>query len=138
MIPFGLFNIQDNLAFLADMPGAPTIPRAFSQASQLYASALAIDTSAASVITIILTGNVTSTVLNYSGSSTIPPGTFLWVRFQQDATGGRTVALPSNLVIDTGFAIDPTALRTTVLPIQWNPANSSWIFFDTPFSVTGE
>ena len=120
------------------MPGEPTIPRALSRASQLYQSALAIDTSAAAVITIQLTGNVASTVLNYTGSSTIPPGTFLWIRFQQNGTGGWTVALPANLVVDTGFAIDPTPSRTTVLPIQWNPANSSWIFFDSPFSVAGE
>lgn len=137
LIPFGLFNVQDNLNFLADMPAGATISRALSQASQAYASSLAIDTSAASVITILLTGNVSSTVLNYAGSATIPPGTFLWIRFQQDATGGWTVALPANLVTDPGFAVDPTALRTTVIPIQWNAVNSRWIFTETPFSVPG-
>jgi len=129
LVPFGLFNAQDNLGFIASI----------SQSSQLttfsasYASSLILDTSSADVITVLLTGNVASLTLTYVGSSSIPTGQRVWLRLLQDSTGGRTVSLPASLLADSGFAIDPTANRATVLPIQWN--GSHWIFFEAPFSV---
>lgn len=130
LVPFGLFNPQDNLGFIASAPGGGN---SLSQASVPFAAALAIDTSLANVITVLLTGNVTSMKLNYNKSTTIPNGQQNWLRLLQDGTGNRTVALPASLITDTGFAVDPGANRATVLPIQWN--GTHWIFFTAPFSV---
>ena len=129
LIPFGLFNPQDNLSFIASVSSGSQL----TQATVSYASALVIDVSVADVISVTLTGNVASMTLDYTGVSTIPTGQRLWIRLVQDATGGRTVALPSNLICDSGFAVDHGASRATVLPIQWN--GTHWIFFDTSFSV---
>lgn len=131
LIPFGTFSPDDDLSFIASLPGETAV----SITTTAYASALVIDTSAAVENRVILTGNVASMVLNYAGSVTIPTGTRVWIRLSQDATGNRTVVLPTNLVVDSGFAVDPGASRTTVLPIEWNGSN--WIFFDTSFSVQG-
>lgn len=131
LVPFGLFNAQDNLAFIASIPTAPTL----ASASQAYASTLAIDISAADVITVTLTGNVASMTLNYAGSSTIPSGQRVWIRLVQDSTGGRTVVLPSNLLADQDYAIDPGINRASVLPIFYDTSLGKWKFFTDPFSV---
>lgn len=132
LIPFGLFNAQDNLAFIAEIPG---FGETLSSATALFNSSLVIDTSAANVISVVLTANVTSMTLNFAGSSTIPTGQWLYIRLIQDSTGNRTVVLPANLIYDQGFAIDPTANRATVLPIQYDTTLSKWKFFAEPFSV---
>ena len=123
---------MDNLNFIASIPGAGTV---FTQASQAFASSLAIDTSVADIITVILTGSVTSMTLNYGGSSTIPTGQRFWLRFVQNATGGWTVVFPPNLHFDQNFAVDPGANRITILPMRYNGAN--WEFFEEPFSLPG-
>jgi hypothetical protein len=132
LVPFGLFNAQDNLAFVA---GFPTQNQQYTVGSTAYASALVIDSIAFEVNTITLTGNVASTTLNYGGSPTVPQGWWVILRFVQDATGGRTVVLPTNLIVDSGFVIDPTALRATILPIQYDSVLAKWKFFSTAFSV---
>lgn len=108
-----------------------------SRASVAWASNLTIDTSIAQVITVLLTGNVTATNLTYQSSSAVPNGTAVSLRFQQNGTGGWTVTLPANLAHDSGFAIDPGASRTTVLPILYNGNTAEWEFTAAPFSVTG-
>lgn len=131
LIAFGLFSPND-AAWLANIAGIPA-QNAYTSAVIPYAAALTIDTSTADVISVTLTGNVTSFILNYGGSAVIPSGQRVWIRLIQDATGSRTVTLPSNLITDQSFAVDPGVQRSTVLPIEWNGTN--WIFFSEPFSV---
>ena len=50
LIPFGLFNAQDNLAFIASIPG----PNALTTASSSFNASLIIDSSAADVISVEL------------------------------------------------------------------------------------
>lgn len=133
LIPFGLFSPGDNLNFIAEVP-APTVP-AQSVVPVNYSAAIVVDSSAGSVFGIAVTGNITSTVLNFRGGVTIPTGTVIQLRYQMNSTGGWTVVLPANLTTDAGFAVDPTPSRTTVMTIEWN--GSGWVFFGTPFSVTG-
>lgn len=131
-IPFGLFNAAD-ATWLKNVVGIPGFGSTLSQATETFSSTLAIDSSAADVITVVLTANVTSMTINYAGSSTIPTGQRFWLRLVENSTGGWTCALPSNLNLDTGWAIDTRANRATVLPIQYNGVH--WIFFEEPFSV---
>lgn len=132
LVAFGLFNAQDNLAFIASLPAANS---SFSTSTSFFSPTLVVDTSAADVISITLTANVTSMTLNYGGSGIIPNGQRLWIRLIQDATGNRSVVLPTNLIIDQSFAVDPGANRATVLPIQYDTTLSKWKFFDDPFSI---
>ena len=132
LVAFGLFNAQDNLGFIAGFPGAGS---SFSQSTSAFSSPLVIDTSTADVITVVLTANVASMTLNYGGSSLIPTGQRFWLRLVEDATGGWTVVLPTNLHYDQGFAIDTGATRINILPMRWNSAN--WEFFEEPFSIPG-
>lgn len=133
LIPFGLFSPGDNLSFIAEVP-APIVPPQ-SVVPVNYNASTVIDTSLGSVFGIAVSGNITSTVLNFATSTNIPLGTVVQLRYQMNSTGGYTVALPANLTIDPGFAVDPTPSRTTVMSIEWNGAG--WVFFGTPFSVTG-
>lgn len=107
---------------------------ALTQTAIPFAPDLVINVSLAQVITVVVTGNISSTELTYPFSA-VPTGTWLYIRFTMNSRGGWTVVLPTNLSIDSGFAIDPTPFRTTVLPIQYDGVG--WVFFNTPFSVTG-
>lgn len=131
LIPFGTFSPNDNLGFIATIPGA----NALITATSVFSTSQAIDTSSADVISVAMTNNITSLVLNYGGSATIPDGTRVWIRLIQDTTGGRTVALPTNLLIDPTYAIDTRPLRATVLPVMYKSSLSKWVFFEEPFSV---
>jgi hypothetical protein len=133
LVPFGLFNPQDNLGFIASIDTGSQL----TTLSLAYSSALSIDVSSADVISILLTGNVASTTLNYSGSSIIPIGQRVWIRYIQNSTGGWTVALPANLNYDQGFVVDPTPGRTTVLPLMYKGLSTGWVFFGEAFSVPG-
>lgn len=129
LILFGTFSPNANLSFIASVDtGSQLTTETIS-----YSSALVIDTSAADVITIPLTGNVASMTLNYAGSQSIPTGQRVWLRLVQNSVGGWTVVWPTNLNYDQGFAVDPGANRATVIPIQWDGAH--WIFFGAAFSV---
>ena len=129
LVAFGLFNAQDNLAFIASVPTSAI----FSQASQAFSATAAIDSSAADVLTMVLTANVTSMTVNYGGSSSIPTGQRFYLRIVENSVGGWTCALPTNLNVDQGYAIDTGANRINVLPMRYNGAN--WEFFSAPFSV---
>lgn len=130
LIPFGMFSPGDNLGFIAG-----TLPSSAVTATVVYAAALVIDVATAEIFRITLTGNVTSTTLNYGGGTTIPDGQLVELRFIQDATGNRTLVFPTNLQLDTGFAIDPRASRASVFNLQWNNATSKWVLSSEPFSV---
>jgi hypothetical protein len=130
LVAFGLFNAADKLGFVATFPLGPT---QFSQSTSFFSSSLIIDTSTADVITVVLTANVTSMTFNYGGSGLIPTGQRFWLRLVEDAAGGWTVALPTNLHVDQGFSIDTGENRINVLPMRWNGAN--WEFFEQPFSI---
>lgn len=129
---FGLFNAQDNLGFIADFPSQSN---RLAEASVAYASALAIDSSVATVISVTLTGNVASMTFSYGGSSTIPSGVWFELRLIQDATGGRTVAWPANLLLDGGFVVDSRAQRATVLQMVYDTGISKWKLMVPSFSV---
>lgn len=131
LVAFGLFNGADNLSFIADMPST-VVPNSLTTATVTFSSTPAFDANLARVLTIVLTGNVTSSTINFNGSGTIPAGTWVYLRIVEDATGGRTFALPANLHSDS-FVIDSGALRVNILPVRWNGAN--WEFFAPPFSL---
>lgn len=119
---------------ILNIPSQPgTLP---TKVAVPWASNLIIDTSLAQIITVLLTDNVVSTTLIY-GPSAIPNNVDVMLRFTQDSVGAHTVALPSNLAFDTGFAIDQGANRTTVMQLLYNSNTGSWIFAATPFSVQG-
>jgi len=129
LIPFGLFNVADNLNFIASVDSGSQL----NQSTMAFSTTPAIDSSLADVISMTLTANVASMTFTYAGSGSIPTGQRFWLRLVQNATGGWTVALPTNLITDIGVTVDPGPLRATVFPVQWN--GSSWIFFAPVFSV---
>lgn len=128
---FGLFwNIQDT-SWIDDAPMEPA-----TEVSAIYNSVMVIDTSTGDVITVTLTGNVTSTTLNYDGGAPTT-GTTVTLRIVENATGGWTFALPANLQTDQGFGIDTGANRVTLLPIRFQ--TDHWEFWTDPisFPLTG-
>ena len=66
-----------------------------------------------------LTGNVTSITL-----SNAVAGQTVQIRFQQDATGGRTVAVPSGAKVDG--SINTTANRVSWLILTYSARGSRW------------
>jgi len=127
MVRFALFGPNQDLSWIDNQPNGPLSVQSIS-----YSSTPAFDASLANVLTITLTGSVTSSTINFAGSGTIPLGQQVYLRIQQNATGGYTFALPGNLLTDPGYSIDPGPSRVTVLPIQFNGTN--WEFFAAPFS----
>jgi hypothetical protein len=125
---FGLFRPDQDLSWIDNQPADP-----LTLATVNYSATPAFDTSLGQILTITLTGDVTSSSINFSGGANVPVGLQVFLRIVQDATGGRTFALPANLIVDQGFAIDLGANRATVLPIEWNGVN--WRFFGASFSV---
>lgn len=123
---FRLFANNQDTSWIDDAPLDP-----LTTIQVAYSSVMVIDTSVANVITVILTGNVISTTLNYDGGSPTT-GTTVTLRIVQDATGGHTFALPANLDTDQGYAIDLGPNRVTILPIQY--ATDHWEFWSAPFS----
>ena len=91
-----------------------------------------------------LTGNITSSTLNTTGATT--GQTFQWV-YVQDATGGRTVVHPTNLI--GACAPTLTASKQTIITAVWNGTNAlatgcaineSWVGFpeiSTPSTPNG-
>jgi hypothetical protein len=91
-----------------------------AKASVAYAASLTIDTDASNIIVVgTLTGNVTSMTLNNATE-----GQFISLRFKQDATGGRTVALPAGAKVDGSIATG--ANRTSYLNLTWNATDARW------------
>lgn len=83
-----------------------------------YAAALTIDAADGNVWTVsALTGNVTSFAI-----TNMADGQSIQVRFVQDATGNRTVALPAGAKIDGAISLTP---------------NQASMFFGTYFSLSG-
>ena len=66
-----------------------------------------------------LTGNVTSITL-----SNAVAGQTVQIRFQQDATGGRTVAVPSGAKVDG--SINTAANRVSWLILTYSARGSRW------------
>lgn len=95
--------------------------RAYTIATTVaYAAALTVDAADSNVIKIgNLTGNVTSLTIQNALE-----GQFLSIRFTQDATGGRTVALPAGAKVDGSIATG--ANRTSYLNVTWNSAAARW------------
>lgn len=80
-----------------------------------------------------LTGNVTSSSITYLGSASgAPDGTRLTLRIAQDATGGRTFVLPTNLRKEASYEIDTTANYCTVLELQYISSSAKWEFVAPP------
>lgn len=134
-IPFGTFNPADS-TWLTGIASIPQGGQPNSIATQTFSSTPSFDVATANVIEMVLTANVSVSHLTYNAAiGGAPQGWEFELRLKQDGTGSRTFSFPSDLVVDTGFTIDPGANRTTVLPIRWNGSN--WVFRDPAFSVTG-
>lgn len=84
----------------------PINPRSRLAALSISSGAVVIDCSLGNYFTLALTENVTSITF----TNTPPTGyaQSIWVRIKQDATGGRTVALPSSFKASTGSASSVT------------------------------
>jgi hypothetical protein len=131
-IPFGLFGPQD-AAWLGVVVAVPISP---VQSITEYGAVgtQTIDSSSANVFQIFVLGNITAMTINYAGSSLIPTGTAIELRFIMQTTS-FTVVLPPNVIVDQGFAVDPGPNRTTVLPIIYDGNN--WVMNGQAFSVQG-
>jgi len=103
-------------ALLADLKtAARTTPVAVA-----YAATLAIDASKSNLIKVgTLTGNVTTMTISNGVE-----GQFLSIRFKQDATGSRTVALPAGAKVDGTPAT--AANRTNYLNLTYNATDARW------------
>lgn len=85
-----------------------------------FAASLTIDTNASNLVKVgTLTGNVTSMTLS-NGTE----GQFISIRFKQDGTGGRTIALPAGAKVSGTYAT--AASRTSYLNVTWNATDSRW------------
>src|SRR5579885_1815295 len=104
-IPFGSFSPQDSswLGVIASIPNSQAVT---SIATWAFSPTPNIDVSTASVISLVLSANVTSCTLNYQGA-VAPQRCEVELRITQDSTGGWVFPLPSNLVVDQGFQVDP-------------------------------
>jgi hypothetical protein len=72
---------------------------------------------------LIVFGNLTANVTSMTISNP-QEGQFLTIRFRQDATGGRTVALPSGAAVSG--SITATANKTSYLNLTYNATDSRW------------
>lgn len=89
-------------------------------ATVAFAASLTVDTNGSNLVKVgTLTGNVTSMTL-----SNATEGQFISIRFKQDATGGRTIALPSGAKVDGSPATG--ANRTSYLNLTWNATDTRW------------
>ena len=66
-----------------------------------------------------LTGNVTSMTITNPAA-----GRFLTIRFKQDATGGRTVAIPAGAKISG--VVGSTVNQVSYLNLAWNATDTRW------------
>lgn len=88
--------------------------------SVTYAASLTIDAATGNAFKVgNLTGNVTSMAISNGVE-----GQFVSIRFRQDATGGRTVALPSGAKVNGSIA--GGANRTSYLNLTYNATDSRW------------
>lgn len=97
------------------------LAKTYTQPTALtYAAALTVDAALSNFFKVgNLTGNVTS--LSISNAS---EGQFITIRFKQDTTGGRTVAVPAGAKIDGSIATG--AGRTSYLNLTYNATDSRW------------
>jgi len=72
---------------------------------------------------LIVFGNLTANVTSITMSNPVE-GQFISIRFRQDATGGRTVALPSGAKVSGSVAA--TANLTSYLNLTYNATDSRW------------
>lgn len=78
-----------------------------------------------------LTGNITSSTI----TGTPANGNLLAFSFVQDATGGRTIAFPTNFVIPTVFSLDLAPLHPNYLTFKFDGTN--WTFLTNSGSGSG-
>lgn len=143
-IPGGSLTIQDegtpltvraNLNFkgtriaATDNSGAGTTDVTVSGAvavAYAYAATVTIDSTTTDIANIgTLTGNIT--IANPTGTPT--DGQALKIRFQQDATGGRTITWGSQFAFGTDVttALIPTAASSKwIMGFLWNAVDSKW------------
>jgi hypothetical protein len=122
---FNLFRSDQDLSWIDN---APSDPQQF--AAVTYSATPVFDATLGTVLTITLTGNVTSSSIAYGSAP--PDGQQVYIRIVQDAVGGRTFTLPSDVLADSSFSIDTRANYASILPLEWNGA--AWEFFADPFS----
>ncbi|MFL9669752.1 phage tail fiber protein [Variovorax sp. AB1(2024)] len=122
-------NLKANLAGGTPFTGAVTISSAGSlvvsskaltqPVTVTYGTTTTINSALSNVFRVALTGNITTlTISNATDGQTIS------IRFAQDATGGRTVAIPSS--VKAAGAIETGANRVSVLTLTYVSAASRW------------
>lgn len=85
----------------------PINPRSGVAALSISTGAVVIDCSLGNYFTLVLTENVTS--ITFTNLPAAGYAQSIWVRIKQDATGGRTVALPTAFKASTGSAAGVTS-----------------------------
>lgn len=115
LMPGGTTKVEANTDSVRLLAKTYTQPTALT-----YAAALTVDAALSNFFKVgNLTGNVTS--LSISNAS---EGQFITIRFKQDATGGRTVAVPAGAKVDGSIATG--AGRTSYLNLTYNATDSRW------------
>lgn len=141
LVPFGLFNSQDNINFIADDNFPPPSSDFLFTTAQTFPNpitgAVALDAAVANSISIGVNRSITITQILYNGTSTVPHGAYLYIRYAQDNTG-HAVTLPSNLINVPAFTVPTTPNTTTVLPILFDQILNSWKYFGDPFTTGAE
>jgi hypothetical protein len=85
-----------------------------------YSATPTIDASLSNLFVVgTLTGNITSITM-----SNAQEGQFLSIRLRQDATGSRTVAVPSGAAVSG--SISATANKTSYLNLTYNATDARW------------
>lgn len=91
-----------------------------SPVSVSYAASLTVNAAAGNFFKVgNLTGNVTGLTI-----SSAAEGQFIAIRFRQDATGGRTIALPAGAKVSGSYATG--ANRASYLNLTWNVTDARW------------
>ncbi|MBI5270709.1 MAG: hypothetical protein HY856_13640 [Burkholderiales bacterium] len=115
LMPEGSTVLEAQPTFVRTSTKTYTVP-----VSVAFAAAMVVDAADSNVFVVgNLTGNVTSLTINNPTQ-----GQFITLRFKQDATGGRTVALPAGAKVEGSIASG--ASRTSYLNLTYNSTESRW------------
>jgi hypothetical protein len=125
----GTFANGDELEVSFQQPApAPGVDRSAVSTLSIVSGVVTIDYSLGDYFTLALTANVTSIVITNLPS--LGYAAALHLELQQDATGGRTVALPSSFKAITGSdsAVQSAANARTLLVATSTDAGTRWSF----------
>lgn len=104
----------------------PLIPETLYEAS-IDAGILTVDAKKA-MSTITLTENVTD--IAYEGIPCYPGLRKHWIEVTQDATGGRTFSISSNITNPSAINVNTTANSITIIMMYTKDEGASWLVYD--------